>query len=40
MKSEAVKEIWNNEEFKEFRKKLVKNNLAPICSWCCRLGIK
>lgn len=33
-------EIWNNKELKQFRKKLVKNNLAPICNRCCRLGIK
>lgn len=37
---QSFEEIWNNEEFKQFRKKLVKNNLAPVCSRCCRLGIK
>ncbi len=35
---QSFEEIWNNEEFKLFRKKLVKNNLAPVCKRCCKLG--
>jgi radical SAM protein with 4Fe4S-binding SPASM domain len=37
---ESFEEIWNSEEFKQFRKKLAKNNLVPICSKCCRLSVK
>jgi MoaA/NifB/PqqE/SkfB family radical SAM enzyme len=29
-------EIWNNDNFKEFRKKLQKMERFPICSACCR----
>jgi len=29
-------EIWNNENFREFRKKLKKMKRFPICSACCR----
>jgi radical SAM protein with 4Fe4S-binding SPASM domain len=32
-----LKEIWNCEEFKEFRKRLLHNNLIPICQRCCGL---
>lgn len=34
---QPLKEVWNGEEIKEFRKKLLKNNLLPICKRCCRL---
>ena len=37
---QSFEEIWNSEEFRKFRKNLMKNNLAPICSKCCRLGVK
>ena len=29
-------EIWNNESFREFRKKIKKMKRFPICSACCR----
>jgi len=29
-------EIWNNENFREFRKKLKETKRFPICSACCR----
>ncbi len=29
-------EIWNNENFREFRKRLKKTKRFPICSACCR----
>ncbi len=35
----SFSEIWNCEEFKDFRLRLLKNNLAPVCKQCCRLGI-
>ncbi|MFC1757088.1 radical SAM/SPASM domain-containing protein [Patescibacteria group bacterium] len=31
-------EIWNGREIKDFRKKLLQINLAPVCKRCCRLG--
>jgi len=34
----SFEEIWNNKEFKQFRKKLIENNLLPLCKRCCRLG--
>ncbi len=37
---QTFEEIWNSEEFKKFRINLLKNNLAPICNKCCRLGVK
>jgi len=37
---QSFDEIWNSEEFRKFRRNLLKNNLVPICNKCCRLGIK
>lgn len=37
--NETMEQIWNKEEFKSFRNKLVKNNLLPICKRCCKLGL-
>ena len=31
-----IEEIWNSEEFCQFRVNLVKNNLAPVCETCYR----
>lgn len=31
-------EIWNGQEMKKFRLKLLQNNLTPVCKRCCRLG--
>ncbi|HNZ86405.1 MAG TPA: radical SAM protein [bacterium] len=33
-----VSEIWNSEEFINIKKKIISNNLLPICKRCCRLG--
>lgn len=30
-------EIWNNEDFREFRKKLLDGNMLPICRRCCKV---
>ena len=32
--------LWNGQGLRELRKKLLQNNLAPICKRCCRLGVK
>lgn len=32
-----LSELWNGEEFMTFRKKLLQNNLLPVCKRCCRL---
>jgi len=37
--NDSMEKIWNNNEFKSFRKNLLKNNLLPICKRCCKLGI-
>ncbi len=34
---EPLDAIWRSEEFVDFRKRLLANNLAPICKRCCRL---
>jgi len=36
---QSFEEIWNNKELKSFRRKLIKNNLLPLCKRCCRLGV-
>ncbi|MFQ5975983.1 MAG: radical SAM/SPASM domain-containing protein [Candidatus Hydrothermarchaeales archaeon] len=33
----SLEYIWNGEEIREFRKRLLKSNLLPICKRCCRL---
>ena len=32
-------EIWNCPEIRNFRKKLLENNLLPICENCCRVKV-
>jgi len=32
----SIEEIWNSEEFCEFRVNLIKNNLTPVCETCYR----
>jgi radical SAM protein with 4Fe4S-binding SPASM domain len=39
LREEALEKIWNNNQFKSFRKELVKNNLLPVCKRCCKLGL-
>ena len=36
LKDSDFLEIWNNENFREFRKKLKKMKRFPICAACCR----
>ncbi len=31
--------IWNSQNFRDFRIRLLKNNLTPVCKRCCRLGL-
>lgn len=33
----SLEEVWNSGEIMEFRKKLLRNNLSPVCKRCCRL---
>jgi radical SAM protein with 4Fe4S-binding SPASM domain len=35
IKEKSLKEIWNSKEFIEFRRKIKKNKLFPMCSKCC-----
>jgi radical SAM protein with 4Fe4S-binding SPASM domain len=35
IKNESIMAIWNGKKFTEFRKKLKKHGLFPICSKCC-----
>lgn len=37
VKGKKLDELWGSEELKDFRKKLLKNNLYPVCKRCCRL---
>ncbi len=32
-----LEEIWGSGEFMEFRKRVLENNLLPLCKRCCRL---
>jgi len=32
-------EIWNSQDFKDFRIRLLRGNLTPVCKRCCRLGL-
>lgn len=32
-------EIWNSDNFNLFRKKLLENNLLPICEKCCKVEL-
>lgn len=36
--NKSVKEIWNSGQFKDFRRRLLNNNLIPICQRCCALN--
>jgi radical SAM protein with 4Fe4S-binding SPASM domain len=38
IKEESIEKIWNGEKYREFRKKLRKNRLLPICSKCCTVN--
>jgi MoaA/NifB/PqqE/SkfB family radical SAM enzyme len=33
-----LEQIWNSQNFRDFRVRLLKNNLTPVCKRCCRLG--
>lgn len=34
-----IVDLWNSAEYKNFRLTLIKNNLLPICSQCCKMDI-
>lgn len=36
---QSVEEIWNGEEFRQFRRMLLAGNLLPACKRCCKLGV-
>jgi radical SAM protein with 4Fe4S-binding SPASM domain len=36
---QPVEAIWNSAPLREFRKKLVDGNLAPVCRRCCKLSV-
>ena len=38
VRENRMKEIWNSKEFREFRMKLKKLKLLPICSKCCMIN--
>ena len=39
IKNQGLKEIWNNERYVNFRKKLKTEGIFPACSKCCMLGV-
>jgi len=39
IREQTIKEIWNSEKFKNFRKKL-KKGIFPICAMCCNSVLK
>ena len=38
IKERPLSEIWNSGEYVEFRKKLKKNKLFPVCAKCCTIN--
>jgi radical SAM protein with 4Fe4S-binding SPASM domain len=36
---QPLEEIWNNEEFRAYRRLLLKSNLLPACKRCCKLRV-
>lgn len=38
IKEKSLKEIWNSHEYINFRKKLKKSKLFPLCSKCCHIN--
>jgi len=39
LKKQSLEEIWNSEEYKAFRRKLVTGNLTPVCENCAHMRI-
>ncbi|MCM8786983.1 MAG: radical SAM protein [Candidatus Omnitrophica bacterium] len=37
IKNDSLRKIWNSNKLKEFRYKLISNNLIPACDRCCKL---
>jgi len=37
LKKQSLEEIWNSEEYKNYRKNLLENNLIPVCENCAHL---
>ena len=40
VKDISIKDIWNNEKFRNFRKQLDKNKVFNACQACCQLRVK
>jgi len=40
LKEQSLEEIWNSEDYKSFRKKLLENNLTGICENCAHMRIE
>ncbi|HSA05810.1 MAG TPA: radical SAM protein [Candidatus Gastranaerophilales bacterium] len=40
VKNASIKEVWNNEKFAEFRRKLKKHGVFNACQACCQLKVK
>ncbi len=38
IKEKSLKDIWNSQRYINFRKKLKKNKLFPLCSKCCHIN--
>jgi len=36
----SIKQVWNSEKFKDFRKELKKNSMFSSCQGCCQLKVK
>lgn len=37
IKHSSLKQIWNSEEYKKFRKLIFKNKKLPLCNKCCEM---
>jgi len=40
LKNDRFEDIWNSEDFKQFRKRILRNNLLPSCENCPHLRIR
>jgi len=38
IKNNSLRKIWNGKKYVEFRRKLKKNKLFPVCSKCCHIN--
>lgn len=40
VKDSSIKEVWNNDKFREFRRQLKKNKMFTSCQACCQLKVR